>query len=309
MSFIERKIDVQIQLNGDTFDGSNDTLLLQGLRCQATVQSTVGGSTPFQSQAQVRILGMRGDDMAKLSTLGLVQGLYQRNLIAISAGDDDAGMAQIFSGQIFSGRVGYNNMPDVGVELVASATLAPQMSIVAGTSYKGSMDVATMLQAICSNSQPPMGFQNFGVKAALSNHAVGGSTWDQIKDICVASGIGWGIVDNTLMIYPKLGSRGDAVITLDANSGLVGYPEYSIRGIDVVSVFNPAIQFGRQMNITSAIPAPGSGAPLRADGTHPIGASGTFQIVDVVHDLAAQTPGGPWFTHAQLSSTNTVRTP
>jgi hypothetical protein len=256
------------------------------------------------SNAQLRINGMRGSDMAKLSTLGLTQGRYKQNRVDVLAGDDHSGMSLVFSGQIFAGSVDYNAMPDVGVDLVASATMAAQMSVVAGTSYKGVMNVATMLQAIANNASPPMSFINAGVTAALSNHAVGGSTWDQIKDICHAAGISYGIAHNpdTLIIYPKNGSRDATMITVDPGTGLVGYPMYSVRGIDVVSEFNPNIVWGRKMKVTSSIPRPGAGAPLREDGSAPIGASGTFSIVDVVHDLSAQIPGGPWFTRAQLTS-------
>lgn len=311
MSFIERKIDVRIALNGDTFDGSNDTLLLQGLRVQATIQSTMGGATPFMSNAQLRINGMRESDMAKLSTLGLAAGLYQRNRIEVLAGDDAAGMSMVFNGVINAGSVDYNAMPDVGVDLVASTTLAAQMSVVAGTSYKGVMNVATMLQAIASNASPPMSFINAGVTATLSNHAVGGSTWDQIKDICNAAGISYGIAHSpeTLIIFPKGGSRDDTVISIDPSTGLVGYPMYSVRGIDIVSEFNPNIVWGRKLKVTSSTPKPGPGAPIRQIGPAPIGASGTFDVIDVVHDLSAQIPGGPWFTRAQLSSVSKLVNP
>lgn len=305
MSFTERKISVKIALNSDTFDGSNNTIALDGLRCQATIQSTVGGSTPFQSNLQMRINGMRGEDMAKLSTLGLTQGLYIKNRIDVFAGDDDSGMAHVFGGAIFSGSVDYNAMPDVGVDLIASATTPAQMSVVAGSSYKGAMDVATMLKAIAASAKPPMNFQNVGVTASLSNHAVAGSTWDQIKDICLASGVSYGLIHetNTLVIYPPAKSRDETVISIDANSGLVGYPMYSVRGINIVSIFNPNIEWGRKVKIVSSIPKPERGAPIRAiDASTPVGATGTFQAIDVTHDLSCQTPGGPWFTRVQLSS-------
>lgn len=307
MSFIERKIDVQIALDGDTFDGSNNTVLLQGLRCQATIQSTVGGATPFQSNALLRISGMRGTDMAKLSTLGLVSGIYQKNLIQITAGDDSTGMSLVFSGAIYGGTVDYNAMPEVGVELMASATVAAQMSVVAGSSYKGTLNVASMLQAIASNASPPLAFLNAGANAVLNNHAVGGSTWDQIKDICQAAGISYGIDHSTspetLVIFPKNGSRDNTVIEVDASSGLVGYPMYSVRGIDIVTEFNPNLAWGRRVKVSSSIPKPGAGAPIRpADNLAPAGANGTFQVIDVVHDLSSQIPGGPWFSRVQLSS-------
>lgn len=306
MTFVERKIDVRIALDSDTFDGSNNTVLLQGLRCQATIQSTVGGATPFQSNMQLRVNGMRGDDMAKLSTLGLVAGIYSRNRIEVLAGDDISGMSMVFAGSIFGGNVDYNAMPDVGVELMASATIGPQMSVVAGSSYKGTMSVANMLQAIASSAKPPMAFLNAGVSATLSNHAVGGSSWDQVKDICQASGIAYGIdhttSPQTLIIFPKGGSRDDTVVSIDASNGMVGYPMYSVRGINIVSEFNPNIAWGRKMKVSSSIPKPGIGAPLRNAATAPVGANGTFQVIDVVHDISSQLPGGPWFTRVQLTS-------
>lgn len=305
MSFIGRKISAKIALGGDTFDDKNNTITLSGLRCQATIQSTVGASTSFQSNLQMRINGMRGEDMAKLSTLGLTQALYLQNRIDVFAGDDALGMVHVFGGAIFAGSVDYNAMPDVGVDLFASATLPSQMSVVAGSSYKGTMDVASMLRAIASNASPKMLFINHGVKAVLSNHAVGGSTFDQIKDICLAAGISYGIdhTTNTLIIWPDGGNRDDTVVSIDANSGLVGYPMYSVRGIDIVSTFNPNILWGRKVKVTSSIPKPGMGSPIRpVDQNAPIGATGTFQAVDVTHDLSCLVPGGPWFTRAKLSS-------
>lgn len=312
MSFVERMITVRMMLNpayGATFDGSNDTVELRGLRIQATVQSTMGGSTPYQSLAQLRISGMREQDMAKLSTLGFTDGTYNRNFIEISAGDRITGMTSIFTGSITSGNVDYNAMPDVGVDLVASATIEAQVMTIAASSYKGVMNVADMLQGITSSMTPPMGFENNGVTASLRDHAVGGSAWEQIRDICHAAGIGHGVRPGTrtLVIWPIGKGIDDSVITIDAASGLVGYPMYTIRGVDVVSIFNPNIQFGRQMKITSAIPAPGKTAPFSGTGAQPVGASGTFYIIDVVHDLSSMTPGGPWFTRAQLSGSEVAR--
>jgi len=144
MSFIERKIDIRMVLDGDTFDGSNNTVLLQGLRCQASILSYQGGQTPAGSQLQMRIYGMRGEDMAKLSTLGFSAGTYVKNYIEVSAGDDASGMSEVFSGNIASCLVDYNAMPDVGVDLLAFDGYTQQFAPVAGISYRGAMDVATI---------------------------------------------------------------------------------------------------------------------------------------------------------------------
>jgi hypothetical protein len=194
MAFIKRKIDVELSLNGDTFDGSNNVVRLTGLRISALIHEFLGGVGNWANDATLRISGMKNADMAHLSTLGFIAANYnspsgKMNNIKVYAGDDDAGMSLVFSGGITSGNVNYNAQPDVGVDLVCSALADLQFQRVAPSSYKGAMDVATMLQAICDAATPPIGFVNNGVTSKLVNHAVGGSPKHQIEDICLAAGI------------------------------------------------------------------------------------------------------------------------
>lgn len=304
MSFLRRIITLKIALNGDTFDSAgNDTIQLSGIRCRATVKATTGGSTPYQGMAQVSLWGMLPDDMAKLSTLGLTCGVYNKNRIQVYAGDNSGANACIFDGGIYTAEVDYNAMPDVGVHLMAYETIGVALPPIAASSYKGSMSVANMLSAIASTAG--LSFVNNGVQAVLSNHAVGGSANDQIADICLASMTNYEIRNGTLTIWPQGASRDSTVINLSPNSGMVGYPMYTAQGIDVVSEFNPDIELGRQMNVTSSIPNPGPNAPVNPSGVSPIGANGTFYIFDVVHDISSELPNGPWFTRASLGTVNT----
>jgi hypothetical protein len=308
MSLIERKIDIRLALDGDTFDGSNNSVSLKGLRCQASVLSYQGGQTPAGSQLQMRLYGMRGEDMAKLSTLGFESGTYVKNSIEVSAGDDASGMAVIFSGNIAKCLVDYNAMPDVGVDILAFDGYTQQFAPVAGVSYRGAMDVATMLKGIAEGSG--LKFNNNGVTTKLSNHAAGGTAIAQIQDICFAAGIGWSLQGGTLSIWPKLGSKDDTIIAIDANTGLVGYPMYSSQGVDVVSLFNPIIQVGRRMKVTSSVPNLNPQATLRFIGQKPNmekpSGDGTYHIFSVTHDLSSQTPGGPWFTRCSLGTLKNV---
>lgn len=308
MTFVARDITVQLSLaptNG-TFDGQNNTLYLTGLRVRCTINATVGGATPFQGQAQIRIEGMRNEDMAQLSTLGLTYGYYNKNLITVFAGDTINGMSMVFTGSIFSANVDYNSQPEVGIEISASNTLSSQLPPTAPSQYKGNQDVATMLQAICAANNPPLAFVNNGVSATLTNHSVGNSAANQIADICQAALINYDLSNETLTIWPVDGQRDNSSpIEISANSGMVGYPQYSAQGIDISMEFNPNVMLGRQMTVSSSIPNPGPNAPTALNGQVPIGASGTYWIYDVVHQLAAQVPNGPWFTLAKLGTVNT----
>jgi hypothetical protein len=305
MTFAKRKITIQLQLNGDTFAEGGNTLELTNIRCRATIQSTIGGDTPCQGQMQLQIWGMRDDDMAKLSTLGLSAGDFNRNNITVLAGDQDAGMTQVFSGAIFSAFVDYNAQPAVCVEIQGSSTLQYQLASIAPSSHEGAVSVPTMLQAICASCTPPLNFVNNGVTGSLSNHVVGGDAMHQIADICAALGCWHDISNGTLTIWPLTGTRDNEIISTDSNSGMVGYPCYNNHGIDVVMEFNPGVMLGRQLSVKSSIPVPGPNSPFRTGGHTVTGATGTFYIYDVVHDLSAELPNGPWFTKAACGAAKT----
>lgn len=298
MSFIRRKIDVQIVLNGDTFDGSNDTITLTGLRVQATILSYEGGSTPAVAQAQMRISGMRGEDMAKLSTLGFASAQYVQNVITVAAGDDANGMAKVFSGGISNALVDYNSQPDVGVDIVAYSGHFEKLLPVQGRSTRGPVDVAQALSAICST----VGFTvvNHGVTARLSNHCSNGTTIDQISDICHAAGIRWTLIDKTVHIWPVGGYREGSVIDMSPATGMVGYPMYTAQGVDVVSIFNPEIEVGRRMKISTSVPNlnPNAQRSFQNKSAAVPGDDGTYSIFSVKHDLDSESPRGRWFTRS-----------
>jgi len=302
MSFIERKIDVTIQLDGDTFDGGGNMVQLSGLRCQATILNYTGTAGSFAYQLQMRINGMLAADMAKMSTMGFTYGNYKKNLIQVRAGDDMSGMPVVFTGSIYSAIVDYNAMPDVGVEILAFADLNQKFMKASATSYKGAMDVATMIQGICA--QAGLKFINNGVTTKLSNHAVGGNYMAQIWDICHAAGCfsNQSLDGSTITIFPKGGSIDNTVIVASPKTGLVGYPMYNGHGINVVVEFNPTAQAGRYVRVDTSAPNFTPTAIQRfshqtADNTT------DFFINTVTHNISSQTVNGPWFTTMEASET------
>lgn len=305
-SLLTRRIDVQLALDGDTFDGSNNQISVTGLRCQLTIQSYSGLSSGHVSQLQMRLSGMKPADIAKLSTLGFIQGQYKKNAINILAGDDQSGMSQVFTGGITYGNVDYNSMPDVGLEIIASATANTQYDKIAASSYKGDVQAASIVAGIAQAAG--FGFSNNGVTAVLSNHAVGGSTKAQLDDVCEAAGCLYKIENKTVVIWPAGGSAGDSVIDLSPATGLVGYPRYIVAGLEVKSIFNPAFRLGRLIKISSSIPSPTGKNPV-TNGTLMPGANGTFVCQVLTHDLSAQMPDGPWFSTMQVFANTEHITP
>lgn len=308
MSFTKRGLRYVIELNKGgladssdqaTFDNGSDKLDIRGIRSAASIQSVVGGDTAFGGSALLQLWGMKPSDMAQLSTLGFNMSRYNKNKITVYAYDIGAENSQVevFTGGIFSCRINYNAMPDVSLELECSATIGVQVQSVAGTSRPGAVDVATMLKGICAACSPPLTLVNKGVSAKLANHAVGGSAFDQVDDICRSAGVPYRIRGDTLTIWPN-GTNVDGVtVSIGPDTGMVGYPEYTQMGLDVKMEFNPEVQPGRQLQI------------LPPNVEHPLpvpGVPGTFWINTVAHELSSEMPGGPWFTHASVSEIQIV---
>lgn len=306
--FAQRDLAIQLNLSTSSFAAGGNSLSVRGLRAWATVQSTTGGPTPYFSQAQIRVEGMLNADMAQLSTLGLSAGYVLPNSVTVEAmstqADGTVQSSLVFAGQIYEGFVDYNAQPDVGIVLSCSSTYGAQTSGIAPSSYKGAVSVATMLQAICAASNPPLQLVNNGVTAVLSNHAIGGSAMNQIADICLASLTNWSIVAGTLFIWPQGSTRDNTIITISPTTGMKGYPQYSAQGIDVEMEYNQEVELGRQVTVESSIPPPGPNAPTSLGGVTPIGANGTFWVAGVTHELSSNVVGGPWFTKANLTVVN-----
>lgn len=306
MIFTKRHLKYVIQLGSgnfnisgtsEAFDNGGNTLVLEGLRSTASIQTVQGGLSPFVGRGLFQLFGMNPADMAKLSSLGLDITRINKNAIQVFAYNEgnESSAAQVFAGTIHQARLNYNAMPDVLLELDCYGTGDQQTQSITGTSVPASGDVAAMLQVICASCDPPVKLVNKGVNAQLVNHAVGGSAFDQIDNICCATpGLAYTLQGGVLTIWNADQNIDGVTIDTGPDLGMVGYPEYSMMGFDVTLEFNPEVQVGRFMNLKesqapNATPVPG------------IPSSDLF-IRMVEHELSSELPDGPWFTHAHLTA-------
>lgn len=297
MSFTKRHLKYVFNLNSGSFDSGSSTATIIGVRSTASIQTVQGGLSPFVGRGLFQLFGLKPSGMAQLSTLGLDIARINKNTVQVFAYSDDneASAIQVFAGYITNARINYNAMPDVLLEIDCWGNGDQQTQMTPGSSVPGSGDVAAMLQGICADCDPPVTFVNHGINANLVNHAVGGSAFDQINDICCATpGCAYTLQGGVLTIWD--GSKNIDGVTIDVGpeNGMVGYPEYSQMGFDITTQFNPEIQVGRFMNLVAssapnAVPVPGM-------------PSSNLFIRMVEHELSSELPDGPWFTHAHLSA-------
>ena len=276
MSFTEKIIEVSFTLKSGTFTpGNSSTLTLSGLRVSARITQNVG---PGAATGVFQIYGMTFSQMNQLSTLGLPPTEFSQNTISIKAGDA-SGMALVFQGMIRIANADLNQAPDSAFVVKAYSGLASAASVIPPTSYKGGVDVATVMSSLAH--QIGRAFTNNGVAIILSNPYFHGSARDQLQACADAGGFEWYDDGLTIYIWPENGNRGQLSVAVGPNSTppMVGYPTWSGAGVIFEVEFNPNIVIGCIIQLTSSLTA----------------ANGAWNAYLVTVALDTQIPGGAWF--------------
>ena len=285
MSFIDRAITVNFQLSHDDFGNGNNSLTVSGLRVEAVIDSAGGtsGSTLY-----AKIYGMREADMLKCCTYAQSLGSVKKILTTLSAGDESSGMAQVFQGTIFDGRIDYDSAPDVPLVIQCKSGYYEQVSSAAPNSHIGACDVATMVQSLSQSIG--FKFKNVGVNQSLQNHYTCGSAVEQIRDIARAAQIDLDISNGVVTIWNRGQGDDSQMVIVSPSNGLRGYPNFISYGYQITSEFNADIVRPRKCRLSSSIPR----------------ANGDFYIQSTQHVISSQTPEGPWFSVAILTPTKSV---
>lgn len=280
MTLARRHIDLKFQLGQGSFgDGGFDTVEVTGLRVSATISKTGGVSL---SSLNLRAYGLDLSTMNQLSTLGKPLIYGRKNIVSVTAGDDVTGMALIFSGIMQEAWVDAQGAPDVAFLVTAYTGQLDSLRPLPPSSFPGSADAATIVSGLAT--QMGYGFENSGVTVQLANPYFPGTGRQQLETVARAGDFNFFVDDvtNVVAIWPRDGARDGAAILVSPDTGLVGYPAHTQDGINVTTVFNPNIVYGRALKVESAL----------------IPSSGIWKPYAVTHDLESETPGGKWFTQA-----------
>lgn len=259
-----------------TISGKTQTLTLTGYRMSAVIQHAGGVSS---GQLFLTIWGLDKTTMLNLSTYGLKINGLPRNGITLEAGDDQAGMATVFIGQILTAEADLNGQPETPINIVAHCILTQAVAPATATSFRGSVDVATIMSGFAT--QMGLKFENSGVNVTLRNPAFSGSANTQMRACAEQANINAVVVDGVLAIWPRFGSRNGSIPLLSPQTGAIGYPTFSAFGPTIRSRFNPSIGIGQKIQVQSEITA----------------ACGEFTVYNLTHELDCEMPdGGKWFT-------------
>ncbi len=284
MSLLKRKIDLTFRLGKGQFGESGvNQVKVTGLRVSSKIVKPGGLS---QGQANLQIYGMTKSTMNQLATLGRKLELVNRNEIVIEAGDDENGMAIVFTGNIINGYIDTRSAPDVAFVVHASQAYLQSVKPSGPRSYPNSFKVADALSGLAK--EMGANFENNGVDTMLPSSYFYGSQRDQAVAMVKAANIDWNGLDNgVLAIWPRGKSRKpDSTPPVIKPPAMRGYPTYTSNGIIVSTIFNRALEFGLKVNVES--------------DQKP--ATGIFRIIRLDHDLDSMVPRGQWFSTVYLAT-------
>lgn len=74
---------------------------------------------------------------------------------------------------------------------------------------------------------------------------------DQLDELCQKNDLEWSIQDETLQITPAGRATLDAVVLISPQTGLVGSPNKTKKGVEFISLLQPKLRPGRRVKIES----------------------------------------------------------
>lgn len=291
MSFDTRAIDLTFVLGTGPFgDGVGNTATLSAgddphnvRRVSAKIEKAGGTS---MTTLDMQVYGMTPSVMNKLSTLGLVWTRLRNNTVTVAAGTIDGTKSVVFNGTISDAWIDLETAPEATFRVSAQVGGIESVKTAIPSSFTAGADVSTIMQTLASKMG--LGFEPNGTSVILSNQYLAGSYRDQALRAADAAGVESVIDNGTLAIWPRGGSRQGQIPLISPDTGMIGYPGYTSKGISVRTVFNPAVLFGGNIKVISSLGL--------TDGQDPnlSPASGMWNVFGIDYDLEAGASGGKW---------------
>lgn len=271
----KKQLKFIITLGSNTFDakGSNQ-ITLEGYRASVKIDKAGGAQ---MSTLRSQIYGVKQSDINSITTLQWKPGDQISNTVEVYAIDGPQ-ETLVFSGYIVNAWGNYQAMPDVFLEIQAQHAYFAQLTPIPPRSYKGQIDVATVMAQIAASFTPPLAFENNGVSVQLSDVYLANTGLEQAKSLAKAAGVTLYVDDTILAICPPNTPRGGLIPQISNQTGMNGYPTFDGTGINFQTLFNPSIKFGGSIEVITSLPQ----------------AAGQWIVTSVGHNLESEKPNGAW---------------
>lgn len=282
-SFTKKAIETRITLRAGSFDGKGNQKTIRGLGSDVTIDKA---GLPDKNKCTVKIYNMLYADMEQLAALGPDSKEKHKNLITVCAGDDDnTDLPIAFAGEIDSITADFSSAPDIVTVIKASTGSYPSLMANKPMSVKGNAPVADVIGSLAS--QCGYSFRNEGVTTQLRNSVLNGSPLAQAYQAADEAGADLILDDNEMILLPRESRRQGLAVYLSPETGLLGYPSFTDKGIRLKAVYNPNFRFNGLLEVSSIVPR----------------ATGTWKINKITHTLTAyRASSGSWHTDLEGES-------
>lgn len=281
MSFIKRRLDVTISLGKGKFgDEQGPDVTLSGYRMTVDIPAY----TAFEnSPLTLLIHGLNQDLMNRLTTIGPVMTERRgKNLVRIAAGGDPGVPCVVYEGDIVEAWGSYAMASDGKVApgsvftVKAEVAAAKQVKSASARSFRG----AKQAQEIMCDIAKSMGYQGekSGQDYVLADPYFSGTDMDQLRSCAKAARVNFTIDRGVLSVWPEGGYRKGDPIGVAPETGLIGYPAFTSKGLQLTMLYNPDLGLGKRVQVISTVEP----------------AHGEWIIVSLSHKLEAEVPGGVW---------------
>lgn len=274
--YAQRKIDIKINIaDGEMGDLSGEEILLTGLRVSAQMVTYNGEA---QGQLHLRIFGMRLDYIDRLTSIGPIMTQRRKNIITVTAGEENDSMATVYEGTINSAFGDFQGAPEVVFNVIALAAAFYAVKPIPAKSYKEPVNIIDVIGYIANDME--LKLENNASDVILPNRNYSGTALTQLKQCAIDANINYTIENGVLAIWDKNSYRLGDPIDVSAATGMVGYPLLSADGIACTMLFNHDLRLGGRINVESTLTV----------------SNGIWNIVKISHVIESETPDGQWFT-------------
>lgn len=298
MAFSKKVIRLVFTLGGNSPSGSSATfggtsanqVTIDGLRVSCKIAKA---ASPSLNRCELQIFGLLPNVYNALASMYNVTQQVTQNTVQVFAGDSTASLSKVFEGQITLCQVDLNQQPDCLTTVIAQSAYLQRITPINPTVYPVAFDLAGAMQTLAG--QMGLQFENNGVQITLPAMTLTGTGMQQVQQLQQASTVGGekvvaNVDDDTLVICPPGGNRTANVkpIPISAQTGMIGYPAFGTHGIAVRSLYNPAVKWQSQIQLTSSLKV--------------MNLNGLWTVFGVTHTLESEMPEGKWETQIEAAN-------
>lgn len=226
-------------------DTNLNGLDLSQLHCKFSVKRS-SNMTP--NCADIRVYNLDENtalQIKKQYTKVVIQGGY------------DANYGVIFKGNIKQVIIGRESATDTFVDLnCGDGDLAYNYAIVNATIASGSsmLDQLNQISAPMSNLGTALGNQQPAFQPVIlpRGKTLWGGSKDYMRVLAQQNGLTWSIQNEQVQFIPQQGYTPGISVVLTSKTGMIGTPQQTNIGVNVVCLMNPLINPGRTIKIDNA---------------------------------------------------------